>query len=127
MITTTRQFLVRFVPGDWKITCILFFSVVNGEQITLTSVSLIHFEGDLPDDFIARTSLTELKTKQDLIQFLNYKKSDSEVSTLIEEGLSYVNIDAVIEVLSDLENSLVVEEEVIDEDSGDKMLVVLYD
>lgn len=127
MTTTTRQFLVRFVPEDWKITCILFFSVINGEQITLTSVSLVHFEGDLPDDFIARTRLTELNTKQDLIQFLNYKKSDSEVNTLLEEGLSYINIDAVIEVLSDLENSLVVEEEVVDEDSGDKMMVVLYD
>lgn len=127
MTTTTRQFLVRFVPGDWKITCILFFSVVNGEQITLTSVSLVHFEGDLPADFIARTHLIELKTKQDLIQFLNYKKSDSNISTLIEEGLSYINIDAVIEVLSDLENSLVVEEEVVDENSGDKIMVLLYD
>lgn len=127
MITTTRQFLVRLVSDEYKVTFILFFSVVNGEQITLTSISLVHFEGDLPADFTARTHLTKLVSKQDLVQFLNYKKNDSTVATLIEEGLSYVNINAVIEVLSDLDSSLVVGEEIVDEDSGDKMMVVLYD
>ena len=122
---TTRQFLVKFTgPGSaWTLTFSMFFSLVNGEQICLMSVTLISFTGTPPANFTSRTGLTTIDSKQDLIHFLNWKASGAGSPLLIQEGLTYTNFDQVNDYLVDYGFTIYIGEEVIDEDSGDKVML----
>lgn len=126
---TTRQFLVKLTGAGYTLVFNMFFSVVNGQQITLMSVNLISFtfddeESSLPADFIARSGKNSIDNKQDLTHFINWKNQGSGSTTLFQEGLSYLNIDVVTDLFVDnLQSTAWVGEEVIDTDTGDKMMV----
>lgn len=127
---TTRQFLVKLTGAGYTLVFNMFFSVVNGQQITLMSINLISFtfdeeESTLPADFVARSGKNSIDNKQDLTHFINWKNQGTTGSTtLFQEGLTYTNIEEVTQLFIDnLQYIAWVGEEVIDGDTGDKMMV----